>query len=97
MLEPDTLVITINMPEIFIDAETGKPLAQEPIEFRILLGAQYTTEQFKELTSKAESAAQISLGVTIIEVIIIFMFKKVLFSMWVLILTLQFFVYLSQW
>ena len=46
---------------------------------------------------KAERAAQISLAVTVWEIIVIFAFKKVLFSMWVLILTLQFFVYISTW
>jgi len=35
--------------------------------------------------------------VTIWEIVIIMAFKKVLFSMWVLILTLQFFVYMATW
>ena len=34
---------------------------------------------------------------TIWELVIIFLFKKVLFSMWVLILILQFFVYIATW
>ena len=45
----------------------------------------------------AESAQQLSIGLTILEVILILLFKKVLFSMWVLILTLQFFVYIYLW
>ena len=34
---------------------------------------------------------------TIWELLIVFAFKKVLFSMWVLILTLQYFVYIATW
>ena len=97
LLEPDTLIVTIDMPELFVDAETGQPLASEPIEYKILMGMQFTVAEFEELTAKAGKAAQISIGITILEIVIILMFKKVLFSMWVLILTLQFFVYISLW
>ena len=45
----------------------------------------------------AKRASQISIAVTIWEIIMIMLFKKVLFSMWILILTLQFFVYIQIW
>ena len=95
--EPDTLLITFNAPEIFIDAETGEPMSTEPIEFEIPIGEQMTKGEFLELTAQAEKAAQVSLVIALIEVMIIFVFKKVLFSMWVLILILQFFVYIAVW
>lgn len=97
MSEPDALIIRINQPNLFIDAETGLPLSMEPIEFKIYLGAQYTAEGFKKLVKKAKTAAQISVVVSLWEIVVIFFFKKVLFSMWILILTLQFFVYISLW
>lgn len=97
LIEPDTLIATIEKPEIFIDAETGQPLAIEPIEYRVVLSAQFTATQFKALLENADTAAKISIGVTILELGLIFLFKKILFSMWVLILTLQFFVFISFW
>lgn len=95
--EPDTLVLTLNAPQIFIDAETGLPMSTEPIVYEIPIGEQMTKDEFLDLTVQAEKAAQVSLVITFIEVLIIFVFKKVLFSMWVLILILQFFVYIAVW
>lgn len=43
----------------------------------------------------ADNAERISLAVSIWEIVLILLFKKVLFSMWVLILTLQFYVYIG--
>ena len=63
----------------------------------IKMGKQYTQSEFEEILEAAETAAQISVAVTIWEIIIIMAFKKVLFSMWILILTLQFFVYMATW
>ena len=40
--EPDTLILTLDMPHIFIDAETGEPLSTDPMEFKLPVGAQYT-------------------------------------------------------
>lgn len=39
--EPDTLIVKIALPWLFIDAETDEPLATEPIEFTMQLGMQY--------------------------------------------------------
>ena len=49
MLEPDEIDVRIEMPEIFISAESLEPLSTEPIEFRIPIGAQYTIAEFTEL------------------------------------------------
>lgn len=54
LIEPDTLIVTFSMPEIFVDEETGKPLASDPIHYRIPLSAQYTLEEFQELELAAE-------------------------------------------
>jgi len=39
----------------------------------------------------------VGVAVTIWEIVVIFLFKKFIFSMWVLILTLQFFVFIAKW
>ena len=62
-----------------------------------MLGTQYSEAAFEEILVKAKTAAQISVAVTIWELVIVILFKKVLFSMWILILTLQFFVYIATW
>ena len=49
------------------------------------------------LKEEAKKAAQVSIVISLLELAIIFLFKKVLFSMWILILTLQFFVYMATW
>ena len=46
---------------------------------------------------KADTATKVGLAVSIWEIVLLFFFKKTLFAMWVLILTLQFFVYMSMW
>ena len=40
--DPDMLIITLAMPNIFIDAETGEALSTDPIVFKLPVGAQYT-------------------------------------------------------
>lgn len=62
-----------------------------------MLGTQYSEAAFEEILTKAKTAAQISVAITIWELVIVILFKKVLFSMWILILTLQFFVYIATW
>ena len=84
-------------PWFFIDEETNKPLAVEPIEFKIKIGAQFTESEYKLMVSQAEKAASVGVALSIWQLVIIFLFKKVLFSMWILILTMQFFVYLALW
>ena len=54
--EPDILIVKLDMPDIFIDAETGEPLSTDPIELKLPIGAQYTSATFKQLTAKAENA-----------------------------------------
>jgi len=43
-LEPDELLVKIQEPWFFIDAENNEPLGIDPIEFQIELGQQYTKE-----------------------------------------------------
>ena len=95
--EPDVLIVNFTDPGLFIDAETGKPLSDETLDKRIKMGAQYTDSEFKQLLAKAKTASTIGAAVTIWELLTILVFKKVLFSMWVLILILQFFVYIGTW
>ena len=95
--EPDVLVVNFTDPGLFIDAETGKPLSDLKLEKQTKMGAQYADSEFKQLLAKAETASTIGAAVTIWELLIILVFKKVLFSMWVLILILQFFVYIGTW
>lgn len=55
--EPDVLLITFALPELFIDEETGKALSQEPIEFKLPLSKQYTREEYARLKDEAKKAA----------------------------------------
>ena len=50
-----------------------------------------------EIVGQVETAAKVGLTFTIIEVALLFIAKKLIFSMWVLILTLQFFVFIALW
>ena len=95
--EPDVLVVDFSDPGVFVDKETGEPLGDASFTRKIKMGRQFTQSEFEEILEAAETAAQISVAVTIWEIIIIMAFKKVLFSMWILILTLQFFVYMATW
>ena len=61
------------------------------------LGIQYKDGEYEVLKQKAETVAKIGVAITIFEIIPVILFKQVLFSMWVLILTLQFFVYMATW
>ena len=58
---------------------------------------QYTKEEFVAVVKKASTAVQMGVAFSLWEIVLIILFKKVLFSMWILILTLQFFVYISLW
>ena len=95
--EPDILVVNFKDPGLFIDAETKEPLAKLSFEKRFMMGVQYTKLEFEELVKKAETAAKVSVVITILELLMVLLFKKVLFSMWILILTLQFFIYIGTW
>lgn len=45
----------------------------------------------------ADTAAQVGIATSIWEVVMLFFFKKILFSLWILILMLQFFVFMALW
>ena len=45
----------------------------------------------------AETAASVGIATSIWEIAMLFFFKEILFSLWVLILMLQFFVFMANW
>ena len=45
----------------------------------------------------AQTAANVGIATSIWEIVMLFFFKKILFSLWVLILMLQFFVFMADW
>ena len=49
------------------------------------------------MIEQVETAAKIGIAATITEIVVLFAAKKLIFSMWVLILTLQFFVFIAVW
>ena len=55
--EPDVLLITFALPELFIDEETRLALSQEPIEFKLPLSKQYTRDEYARLKDEAKKAA----------------------------------------
>ena len=97
ILEPDSLIVTIAQPWLIVDAETSEPLSYVPTVQSIELALQYNDAEFLELQENAKKAVSAGIAVSIWQLVIIVLFKKVLFSMWVLILTLQFFVFMSMW
>ena len=89
--------MTIAQPWLIVDAETSEPLSYVPTVQSIELALQYNDAEFLELQENAKKAVSAGIAVSIWQLVIIVLFKKVLFSMWVLILTLQFFVFMSMW
>lgn len=49
------------------------------------------------ILDQAKTAASVGVALSIWEIILLFFFQKTLFSMWILILTLQFFVFIAVW
>lgn len=89
--------MTIALPWLFVDQDSGKNIQPGALSFKTPVSKQYTKAEYAELVEQAESAARIGVAVCIWEIALILLFKKVLFSMWVLILTLQFYVYIATW
>ena len=67
------------------------------MEHDILIKPQFTEEDFTLISEQVETAAKVGLTFTLIEIALLFITKKLIFSMRVLILTLQFFVYIAFW
>lgn len=65
ILEPDTLIISIQEPVFFIDKETNEPLSLKPILLQLEIGAQFSAQGFKELEELTDYAASVGIGITI--------------------------------
>ena len=53
-----------------------------------MIKPQFTEEEFAQLVEKFATAAKVGVAVTLTEIMLIFAAKKLIFSMWILILTL---------
>ena len=83
---------------MFVDAETDIPLEDESsFESLVVIRPQFTVAEFAKLVEQFETAAKVGVSVTLIEIILIFSAKNIIFSMWTLVLTLQFFVFIAKW
>lgn len=49
ILFPDQLLVNVTRPELFVDASTGKALAEAPVIKNLPVSAQYTKEEYKVL------------------------------------------------
>ena len=78
ILEPDSLKITIILPQVIIDAETYLELDQSELNREVVLVPQYTEDYFMEWVDIAEKAATIGAVASIIEIIICFVTGKAL-------------------
>ena len=77
------------LPQYFIDAETGLALDEDlSLERHVLIKPQFTEKEFAELVEKFATAAKVGVAVTLTEIMLIFAAKKLIFSMWILVLTL---------
>ena len=77
--------------------ETGQTVDADSLTYKVPVGKQYTKSEYAELLQMTETAVKIGVAIGVWELILFFFFKKVLFSMWILILTLQFYVYIGTW
>lgn len=80
--------MTIELPNLFIDAKTGYTVDTDALSYKVPIGKQYTKSEYAELLQMAETALKIGVAIGVWELVLFFLFKKVLFSMWILILTL---------
>ena len=97
LLEPDSLRVTLLKPELFIDVETGEPVNIELEINPTLIVPQYTTAEIVELEETAEEVSVIAYVYTILEILLLFFLQKAIFSLWNLILTLQFLTFIAVW
>ena len=44
---PDNLIMTITLPELFVDAETGTTMQPGALSYMIPVGAQYTQIEYE--------------------------------------------------
>ena len=95
--ELDSLVVRILDPNYFIDLETGLPIDAKSFVDSIPVPPQITVAEALEAEKQAQQIASASLAFQIVELVLIFAFQKVLFSMWMLILTVQFLTFMSYW
>ena len=72
-------------------------MEKESLNLDTPIQPQMTKFEYKELVKKAEAAKNVGIAVTIWEIVMLFFFKKILFSLWLLILMLQFFVFIALW
>ena len=85
------------MPSFIIDAETFEELKVEQLEHEVIVKPQMSQSVLDSLKQFAETAKKIGTGLSIWQVILFFSLGKALKSMWPLLLTVQFVVYVSQW
>ena len=100
LAQPDNLNVTVLDPSLFTDRATGLPieldsdnLLQKPIP----IVKQYTKEQYDRLIQQSSNAKQIGIVASLWELALIIGLKQAIFAVWILILVLQFLVYIAIW
>jgi len=95
--EPDILEVKILRPDLIIDAETFEKISSEeslPL-LETIIFPQITEGEFIELESMQEDAETVGLTFGVWQLCMMIALGKAINSMWVLINTTQFFVYIS--
>jgi len=95
--EPDILDVLIVKPEVFIDAESLWPLEEGESFISVEIQPQMTLSAYEEMMEMAKTAGTIGMGLSIWQIIMCFALGKAINQMWILILTVQFIVYISLW
>ena len=95
ILEPDTLEIVIIKPELIIEEESGEHLREDNASYFLDLQRQFSAKQLEDLLDAAKTAAAVGTSLTILQLILLFFIGKAITSMWILILAIQFIVYIG--
>ena len=85
ILDPDTLVLTIVLPDVFVDAETYGQLQEATNLVETTMQPQFSKEEFEKWAQIADKAAQAGTAMSVVEIIICLITGKALNSMWILI------------
>lgn len=97
LVDPDSILVKILQPGLVLDEVTLKPIEPTSVESTAFIPPQITEEKLQELVVMAETAAKVGGTFSVLEFLGLVSMGKTVTSMWLLINTLQFVVFLGLW
>lgn len=89
------LVVLMNPDQIF--NKQGKVLQSINANLDVEICQQFTEEENEQFLAMLKTGAQVALGISILEICILFLLQKIASQMWILINALQFIALMGQW